>query len=106
MRTIIRKSVLVFTVFVMVIVPFTAFAQEYAQDPFQKKEEVSSGVIAFDALIVRPVSLGAILAGSLIFVIALPVTSFTGETRMTYEKLIKDPARYTFKRPMGEFSLK
>ncbi|MEZ4525238.1 MAG: hypothetical protein R2941_04890 [Desulfobacterales bacterium] len=106
MRTVIRKSVIFFTVFVLVIVPFTAAAQDYDRDPFEKKEEAGSGAIAFDALIVRPVSLGAIVAGSLLFVIALPVTSFTGETRLTYEKLIKEPARYTFKRPIGEFSLK
>ncbi len=106
MRTVIRNSVIAFTIFVLVIVPFSAVAQDYDQNPFEKKEEARSGAIAFDALIVRPVSLGAIVAGSLLFVIALPVTSFTGETRLTYEKLIKEPARYTFKRPMGEFSLK
>ncbi|MGE0084233.1 MAG: hypothetical protein AB7S75_07395 [Desulfococcaceae bacterium] len=106
MRSIIRKSVIIFAIFALITVPFAAAAQEYDQNPFEKKEEAGSGAIAFDALIVRPVSLGAILAGSLLFVIALPVTSFTGETRMTYEKLIKEPARYTFKRPMGDFSLK
>ncbi len=106
MRTIIRKSVIIFTVFVMVTVPFAASAQDYDRDPFEKKEETGTGAIAFDALIVRPVSLGAILAGSVLFVIALPVTYFTGQTRMTYEKFIKDPTRYTFERPLGEFSLK
>lgn len=101
-----KKSVTLFVIFALVLIPFCVSAQDFDQSPFEKKEEIGAGKIAFDALIVRPVSLGAILAGSLLFVVALPVSSFTGETRMTYEKFIKDPTRYTFKRPLGQFSLR
>jgi hypothetical protein len=106
MKKTVKNSIVLCVVFSMVLIPFCVSAEDFNQNPFEKTEEISAGKIAFDAVVVRPVSFGAILAGSLLFVVALPVSAFTGETGTTYEKFIKDPARYTFKRPLGQFKLR
>ncbi|MDM8537259.1 hypothetical protein QUF70_10930, partial [Desulfobacterales bacterium HSG17] len=78
-------------------------APSFAQDSFEPKKDKEVGLIAYDVLLVRPFGITAIIAGSLIFAIACPFSLLTGQTKMTYRKLIKDPVMYTFKRPLASF---
>ncbi len=72
------------------------------EDPTQKEKD--PGQIAFDLVLVRPFGLIATALGSAIFVVSLPFSaSVEGGVKQASEKLVKEPARYTFKRPLGEF---
>lgn len=55
-----------------------------------------------DSVILRPLGIVALLSGSVLYVISLPIATITDSTDRTYEKLIKDPYDYTFVRPVGE----
>ncbi len=63
----------------------------------------SAGAMAFDLLIVRPVSLVATVLGTGLFVLSLPLSIIQGETPSApAQKLVVEPAKFTFDRPLGE----
>lgn len=96
------KSIMVFFVIAaLIITPLGACS--FAQDNFEPQKDKEVGLIAYDVLLVRPFGITAIIAGSLIFAVASPFAWLTGETKMVYRKLIKDPVIYTFKRPIASF---
>ncbi|PID74085.1 MAG: hypothetical protein CSB33_00445 [Desulfobacterales bacterium] len=68
----------------------------------EQEEETTAGLMAFDALLVRPAGFGATVLGTLVFVIALPFTLPTGSTGDSFDSLMKSPAQYTFYRPLGK----
>jgi len=59
--------------------------------------------VAADALVARPVSFVATIIGSAIFVVSLPVAATSGSVDSTADALVKKPAWYTFRRPLGDF---
>ncbi len=102
MNKAIKKIFILMIVLSLVIVPFGgAFALE--KHPFTEKKDTTAGFMVFDALMVRPLGLGATILGTAVFVLALPFTAPTGYTQKSYNKLMADPAKYTFKRPLGFF---
>lgn len=74
-----------------------------AQDTFTETEETTGAKMAADLLLMRPAGIVATLAGSVIFVLALPFTMISGDTQHSLDKLIKEPGKYTFNRPLGDF---
>lgn len=98
LRTIITCFVLV----ALLAVPFgsSALAQD---DPFLEENDTTAGLMTVDLLLVRPVGIGATILGSVVFVLALPFTAATDDVNYSMEKLVKEPARYTFKRSLGFF---
>lgn len=83
----------------LVLAPMFASAAEYGEGP---DDTPSGGAMAFDLLIVRPVSLVATVVGTVLFVVSLPLTVIQGNVEDPAEKLVGDPARYTFTRPLGQ----
>lgn len=66
-------------------------------------EKPSAGAIAFDLLFVRPLSLVGTVAGVGLFAIVLPISIIQGEPpKDAAERLIVEPARYTFMRELGK----
>ncbi|MGH8580278.1 MAG: hypothetical protein ACREVK_09250 [Gammaproteobacteria bacterium] len=55
----------------------------------------------FDGLIVRPVSLAGTLAGTVVYIATLPFSALSGNSQDAAERLIVEPAQYTFTRPFG-----
>ena len=64
--------------------------------------EPSSDEVAADLLFVRPVALCSILAGSVLYVVSLPFTIPTGNVKLAGRKLVVEPVKYTFSKPLGE----
>jgi len=92
------------TVWVLISVLFLLPATSArAQDPFEEQKETTAGFMILDLLLIRPVSLGATILGSAAWVVALPFTAPAGETGHSLDKLIKEPAKYTFTRSLGFF---
>ncbi len=59
--------------------------------------------VAADALVVRPVGIAATAVGAAIFVVALPFAAISGDVNRTGRALVGAPARFTFKRRLGDF---
>ena len=95
-----KKFLVIVTIAAMMIMPLatTAVAAEYfeAEDP-------GGGAMIFDAVVVRPVGIVATAVGCVFFVVSSPFSALGGNIDTAREKLINDPAAFTFKRPLGEF---
>ena len=84
---------------VLVVVPFGSVM---AQDDPQNKDR-DPGAMTADLVLTRPVGFCAIIAGAAVFVVSLPFSALGGNAGQAYQKLVADPAAYTFRRPLGEF---
>ncbi|HEY9073130.1 MAG TPA: hypothetical protein VIN67_03270 [Desulfobaccales bacterium] len=62
---------------------------------------VSAAVVAADALIARPVGLALTAAGTVTFLITLPMSIPSGSVGIAAHGLIVKPGGYTFVRPLG-----
>jgi hypothetical protein len=82
----------------LVVVPFGSVLAE--DDPYTQDRD--PGAMAADLLLARPVGLCAIVAGAAVFVVSLPFSALGGNTGQAYQKLVADPAAYTFRRPLGD----
>lgn len=94
-----RKLLAILTV-VAVAVAFTA-PPALAAAGEAAIEEASGDAMIFDLVFLRPAGLVAIVGGSLAFVVSLPFSALGGNVGEAAEKLVVDPARYTFVRPLG-----
>ncbi|HYD50915.1 MAG TPA: hypothetical protein VEB21_21340 [Terriglobales bacterium] len=64
--------------------------------------EPSAAAMAADVLISRPLSLVTTVIGSVLFVGSMPFSAAAGDVETPAARLVGDPARYTFRRPLGE----
>jgi hypothetical protein len=96
----IQKPLIIVIIATMMIIPFsaTALAEEYFE-----KEDPSGGAMMFDLVAVRPVGIVATAIGAVFFVVSWPFSALGDNVGEASEKLVKEPAAYTFKRPLGEF---
>jgi hypothetical protein len=67
------------------------------------ESEKGENIVA-DVLVVRPVGLAAIVAGTALFLVSLPVAVFTKDVSTTAKQLVLNPFDYTFDRPLGDFN--
>jgi hypothetical protein len=95
-----KKTLVLVMVASLLTIPFgsTVMAQEYfeAEDP-------SGGAMLFDFFVVRPVGIVATAIGTVAFVISWPFSALGGNSGTASQKLVSEPAAYTFARPLGEF---
>ena len=100
MRSMVKRSVIFVLVAAMVLVPFATPVLAGTQ---ASKDNSDAGAMAADFLFARPVGIVAIVAGSAIFVVSLPFSALGGNVKDASQKLVMDPVKFTFKRPLGEF---
>lgn len=82
--------------FLLVAVPTLAAAGGNDYQPHDAED------IVFDAVFLRPFGVLATAFGSIVFVASLPFSLPAGNTHEVAQRLIVDPFRYTFSRPLGE----
>ncbi|MBW2573910.1 MAG: hypothetical protein JRC56_04655 [Deltaproteobacteria bacterium] len=84
----------------MIFIPFgtSALAQSKTMD-----NNVSAEAMTADLLVIRPLGIVATVVGSAIFIVSLPFSALGGNTKTACRKLVQDPAKFTFKRPLGDF---
>jgi hypothetical protein len=58
--------------------------------------------MAADVLVVRPVCLASTIAGSALFVVALPVAAVSKSIKPVANAMVIGPAKATFTRPIGD----
>lgn len=94
-----KQSIVFLTIAALVLIPFAT--ESIAQDK-SVRTEYSAEKMTADILLVRPMGIIATVFGSAIFIVALPFSLLGGNTEATFENLIAAPAKYTFKRPLGD----
>ena len=100
MKKIINRCIIFLVIVTLIVIPFgsSALAQEY----FESKEP-EGGEMIYDTVVLRPVGMIATAVGSVFFILSLPFSALSDNVDDAKEKLIEDPFRFTFKRPLGEF---
>ena len=74
-----------------------------AEDSYMpRSDDVSAEAIIADGLLLRPAGVMATLLGTVVFVVTLPFSIPTKNVDKAAQKLIVDPAKYTFVRPLGQ----
>jgi hypothetical protein len=101
MSRIAKKSLVIFLMATLLIAPLasTALAEE-----FFERQDPGGGMMIFDFVVIRPIGIVATAVGSVFYVISLPFSALGDNTDQAAQALVKDPAAYTFSRPLGDFS--
>ena len=96
-----RKMMLVLlTVAALVAVPFGQAAMaQFRPD----KEEPSGALMMFDVVPVRVLGFCGLVIGSVGYVVTLPFSLISKSHKQAAKKMVVEPARFTFTRPLGEF---
>ena len=71
--------------------------------PVRDVHAADDAAMVIDAIVVRPLGLVAMVAGSALFIVSLPFTALSKSTGRAAEHFIYAPTRFTFRRPLGEF---
>jgi len=96
-----RKKTLVFLlatmlVFTWSVAPVLAGDKRYV--PTKDRDALS---MMYDVVILRPLGLVGTVVGTAFFFASLPFSILGGNTGEAAQKLVVEPAKYTFARPLG-----
>ena len=100
MHKIAKQSMGFLLIVTLVLIPFGSSVMAESQT---RDIDVSAGAMAADFLFVRPLGIVATVLGAAIFVVSLPFSALGGNTKEASQKLVVDPAQFTFKRALGNF---
>ena len=95
-----KKMIIFVVVASFLVIPFgsSALAKGISVPP-----ERNPAVMLVDGVVVRPLQFSSLVIGTFSFVITLPWSALGGNWREAYTKMMVEPARMTFKRPLGGF---
>ena len=100
MKKLITSWTIMGVIAALIIMPFATTVQ--AQDYFEAREP-GGGAMIYDLVVIRPVGIVATAVGSVAWLISLPFSALGDNVDQATDKLIKEPGKYTFVRPIGEF---
>ena len=100
MHKIAKQSIVLFLIATLLFAAFGSSA--IASVDFEKKDP-GAGAMFVDFVLVRPVGIIALVAGSTLFVISLPFSALGRNVKAAARSLIVKPAKFTFTRPLGDF---
>ena len=100
MHKFLKQSTILFIALSLIMTAFSSVAM--AQDQYREHERTGEKM-AVDAVLLRPAGLLATALGSLVFIVSVPFSALGGNTQEAYEEMVEKPARYTFKRQLGDF---
>ena len=95
-----KRGIAVLLIGIFLSVAFTAAAHAQTEPP-EKDWEV--GKMAADAILARPIGIISTVLGGAVFIVSLPFSALGGNTGQAWDTLVITPARFTFKRPLGQF---
>ena len=100
MNKITKQSTVLLLIIALVFIPFGTSALAAGQT---LDEENSGALMTADLILVRPVGIVATVLGCAVFIVSLPFSLLGGNVKQASQKLVKEPASFTFVRPLGEF---
>lgn len=95
----IRTVVTLVLIAAMIAIPCSALASNLPSD----EDQVKVAEMATDLVIVRPVGIATVILGFGCFLISTPFSALGGNTGEAWDTMVVKPARFTFKRPLGDF---
>ncbi len=104
MRIFLRKlaSYLVAGTLVLTSLTLPSVASATAYDYMADSTEPTGSEMMADAFLMRPFMLVSTVVTTATFVVMLPFSLLGGNVGESADKLVVEPARYTFTRPLGE----
>lgn len=69
----------------------------------QLEQPPSASLMVLDAFVFRPTTLALTAIGGAAFVLTLPFSATGGNIEQAKQRLVLEPWRFTFDRPLGEF---
>jgi hypothetical protein len=84
-------------IFLLTITLSPALAQDSETD-----SDITAASMIGDLFVLRPLGLVATILGTAFFLVTLPITAGVGNTEVAGERLVKDPGKFTFNRPLGK----
>jgi len=84
----------------LVLIPIVSTV--FAENPVEVQERTAEGM-AFDLVLLRPLGLVATVLGSAAHVVGLIFSGPGGNAAESGKLLVKEPAKFTFVRPLGDF---
>jgi hypothetical protein len=100
MRNLAKSGIVFGVIAALICIPFATSA---LADEYLKNKEPGGGAMIYDMVVVRPIGLAATAIGTVFWVVSSPFSLGGDNFDTATEKLVKTPAAYTFKRPLGEF---
>ena len=94
-----KKLLAVLSISALVFFHFAPMAQ--AKDYLDDLDE-KGGYMIGDLMVIRPLGIVATAVGSIAYIISLPFSLAGGNEEEARQKLVIEPAKYTFTRPLGE----
>ncbi|MCP4692137.1 MAG: hypothetical protein GY859_29090 [Desulfobacterales bacterium] len=94
-----KRLIVFLLVAALTVIPFgtAALAQDKPVD-----ESINSGQMMVDTVVFRPLGFVGTVLGTTMWFISLPFSIPGGNEQDVRKKLINEPARYTFKRQLGD----
>lgn len=94
-----KKYVALLIITTLILAPFGSAV--LAQDEhFSEGGKTAERMLADMAI--RPLGLAATVVGTVLFILSYPFSAWGENSDEAYQVLVVEPARYTFKRPLGE----
>ncbi len=97
-----KQSTVLLLIITLVFIPFGTSVLAGVQTE-TVDEENNGALMTADLILARPLGIVATVFGCAVFVVSLPFSALGGNTKQAAQKLVKEPASYTFTRPLGEF---
>lgn len=96
-------KVLVTCVFIVSLLACPLFTFAETVEPVSGVKHNSPEAMIVDIVAARPIGLVATITGTVVFVVSLPFSALGGNTGEAWDSLVVSPAKYTFRRPLGEY---
>lgn len=92
------------TALILVMALFSApLAFAETQGMQARDEQVDAAKMVADTVLARPLGLVSTIIGFGVFIVSSPFSALGGNTDEAWNAMVANPARFTFKRPLGDF---
>lgn len=98
----VKRMIVWMTLMALIAGPFASAALAESNEE-QREKDLAGGMMIADALLIRPLGIVATVGGTVMFIISLPFSALGGNTGEAFDRLMVDPAAFTFTRPLGDF---
>ncbi len=99
MCKIIKRSIVCLLIAALILIPFGTAALAQVRN---EVEQINSGEMMVDTVVFRPIGFVGTVLGTTMWLVSLPFSIPGGNERDVRKKLVNEPARYTFVRPLGD----
>lgn len=101
MCTLRKQSFIFFLLAAMLFFTWAASPAMAGEKKYIAGEDRNAPAMMFDLVILRPLGLVAMVVGTGFFIVTLPFSALGGNTGEAARKLVVEPTKYTFARPLG-----